>query len=375
MLIQQQLSADGDPGVAVKMHTVERDGVTYHRLGVPFVAPTWAVAEGNLYVGLYPQVVEQAVTQARGAKAGGRSILDADHFKPIAGYLKDQPVSAVSFVDLQQTAPGAYEMNLMLTQSLTGIGEMMSGEPVAPMLPPLSKLEPMLGPAWRVAWADDAGFHVHSVSPFPGSQMFGPQGGSNLQMTTMGVGVMLPALGAARRTARQIQSSTQARGIHQAQVIWAQSNRGRYTDDISDLYENDMFTAEYVISPMDPVSVPGDLSRWPEDRRRAWIRQNSAYILVPGLTDDLDVNKIAVFLDPDLAGGGGTTVTYNDNSTSWETDLRAVDAQLKKQTGMTMAQLAERQRNFKPAGPEAEDADADADAPVQPGRSPAPAPR
>ncbi|MEM6757438.1 MAG: prepilin-type N-terminal cleavage/methylation domain-containing protein, partial [Planctomycetota bacterium] len=37
------------------------------------------------------------------------------------------------------------------------------------------------------------------------------------------IGILLPALGAARRTARQMQSNTQVRGIHQSQVMYAQS--------------------------------------------------------------------------------------------------------------------------------------------------------
>ena len=39
------------------------------------------------------------------------------------------------------------------------------------------------------------------------------------------IGILLPALGAARRTARQLQNSTQLRGIHQGQIIFAQGNK------------------------------------------------------------------------------------------------------------------------------------------------------
>lgn len=38
------------------------------------------------------------------------------------------------------------------------------------------------------------------------------------------IGILLPALGAARRTARQMQNSTQLRGIHQGMVVYSQSN-------------------------------------------------------------------------------------------------------------------------------------------------------
>jgi len=42
------------------------------------------------------------------------------------------------------------------------------------------------------------------------------------------IGILLPALGAARRTTRQMQNGTQVRGIHQAMVIFAQGNNSYY---------------------------------------------------------------------------------------------------------------------------------------------------
>ncbi|MEM9346458.1 MAG: prepilin-type N-terminal cleavage/methylation domain-containing protein [Planctomycetota bacterium] len=42
------------------------------------------------------------------------------------------------------------------------------------------------------------------------------------------IAILLPALGSARRAAQKLQSSTQQRGIHQAMVIYSQSNKGWY---------------------------------------------------------------------------------------------------------------------------------------------------
>ena len=42
------------------------------------------------------------------------------------------------------------------------------------------------------------------------------------------IGILLPALGLARETARQMQSSTQVRGIHNALVTYAQGNKSYY---------------------------------------------------------------------------------------------------------------------------------------------------
>ena len=44
------------------------------------------------------------------------------------------------------------------------------------------------------------------------------------------VGILLPALGKARQSARQMKDATQVRGILQACVVWAGQNQGSYPD-------------------------------------------------------------------------------------------------------------------------------------------------
>jgi prepilin-type N-terminal cleavage/methylation domain-containing protein len=89
------------------------------------------------------------------------------------------------------------------------------------------------------------------------------------------IGILLPALGAARRTARQMQNNTQVRGIHQALVMFAQSNSDNfaglngdsqlYASDATDiqstgaggavatrfeiLLDKNFFSGDYIISP------------------------------------------------------------------------------------------------------------------------------
>jgi prepilin-type N-terminal cleavage/methylation domain-containing protein len=85
------------------------------------------------------------------------------------------------------------------------------------------------------------------------------------------IGILLPALGAARRTARQMQNSTQVRGIHTALVLFAQGNGTYYPgrtntgataaqhtgqaaplqveNRFRELLEDNYFTGEYAISP------------------------------------------------------------------------------------------------------------------------------
>src|SRR5690606_29496279 len=107
---------------------------------------------------------------------------------------------------------------------------------VAPgmLLPPLGLILPHLEPGGGVAWSAEDGLYARSYMPFPGASALSQNsmtfGGGGASMTAMGVGIMLPALGAARRTARQMQSNTQARGLHQSAIMWAQAHDEQFPD-------------------------------------------------------------------------------------------------------------------------------------------------
>ncbi|MEM1211283.1 MAG: prepilin-type N-terminal cleavage/methylation domain-containing protein [Planctomycetota bacterium] len=102
------------------------------------------------------------------------------------------------------------------------------------------------------------------------------------------IGILLPALGAARRSARQATNSTQLRGIQQGMVIFAQGNKSnfpgllgsgsvggdvdlnqdadntKYTSDLNGfntitrlaiMLEANTFTPEYIINPVDTAKT------------------------------------------------------------------------------------------------------------------------
>jgi prepilin-type N-terminal cleavage/methylation domain-containing protein len=86
------------------------------------------------------------------------------------------------------------------------------------------------------------------------------------------IGILLPALGAARRTARQMQSSTQVRGIQTGLVLYAQGNNSYFTGLTSaglansnilptaqgraaTLVQSNFFTTVYAQSPSEAVPL------------------------------------------------------------------------------------------------------------------------
>jgi len=350
MIIAQQLS---DQDMLIQIHTQEIQGIKLHSVPLMLAAPSWAVIGDRLVLGLYPQTVVASIDQAADNTTG--SLSDSEAFAPFKQRTAGLHLTSLSYIDLPRTAPSAYPLLLSLEHFGTSMASWMSGQPMPMILPPLNRLMPLLEPMSSHSWVDAQGWHHAHISPFPGAAFLSPQGASQMAIapTVTTVGVLLPALGAARRTARQMADSTQARGIHQSMIVMAQStepgpNGNRLlTDDISDLTESNSFTPDYALSAASGKSVPWDYAQWPEKERRNWVRLNADYILVPGLEEDLDPQVIALFLRPNIYNEPGDiirgTITYNDNSTSFEVGWEEIQDNLIRQTGMNIDQLIARQ--------------------------------
>ncbi|MEM6332919.1 MAG: DUF4190 domain-containing protein [Planctomycetota bacterium] len=181
------------------------------------------------------------------------------------------------------------------------------------------------------------------------------------------IGILLPALGAARRTARQMQSNTQIRGIHQAHVMFAHSNNRNFPGLTSAgelelnalepsgphgghpalrfqlLLEANYFTGEYLLSPVEsglsewtggPLQedqysfaalriAENNTSRntWHPDVVGEWSETLNTFAPVlgdrnTGIDPDLSVSSIHTELD---SGDWRGSVTYNDNHVVFET--------------------------------------------------------
>jgi len=142
------------------------------------------------------------------------------------------------------------------------------------------------------------------------------------------IGILLPALGAARKTARQMQNNTQVRGTHQAMVTYAQSNdsyfpggtkrttdwsstldslngdddsgNGNHTANrIQALLEGNFFTGDYVLAPVEEAST-------------AWT--------TAGLTDvgGVSYSYATLSVDPGADGGTGNATATGDLSREWQ---------------------------------------------------------
>ena len=199
------------------------------------------------------------------------------------------------------------------------------------------------------------------------------------------IGILLPALGAARRTSRQMANNTQLRGIHQSLVTYAQSNKrggndGYFTgvDASGNIHPNgpltghsgngkepgarvwpllagNFFTPEYTVNPADTATVELQIPAHGDIPPVAAINHSYAWLAIPGQSpppaagrrghgDTRDewketLNPSAVVLSDRAIGTGPADISSlwtewgsgdwrggvvrNDNSTAFETQTRS----------------------------------------------------
>ena len=193
--------------VHIRFHEVKTDGLTIHYLGVPFVEPCWAIKDGTLYAGLYPQVISAA---AKNAGRNGQSILQNERFVDLRKRLGGEKATSIQFLDLQQTAPDAYGLWLLITRA-SGFGDVLGVNAPPMVLPPLEKLTAHLSPAGQITWVDDQGLHARAIEPFPGSELIASDPWAMLASGYMtAIPVALPAFARARAQAEHVRAQPAA---------------------------------------------------------------------------------------------------------------------------------------------------------------------
>src|SRR5258706_5229639 len=186
--------------ITIAFNTSKQGDLTIHYLAVPFVAPSWAIKDGNLYVGLYPQVVSGA---AEHVTSKAPSILDNAAFVAMRKRLGGERVTAISFTDLPKTTAEGYQEVLMLSRVYLGMADMFGAKTPALVLPTLAKLMPHVTPAAAVAWSDTTGWPLKQITPFPGTDILasGGMGSAMAVEQAMTAGFLLPSLSRARMSA------------------------------------------------------------------------------------------------------------------------------------------------------------------------------
>ncbi len=296
--------------------TREPSGLKIHYLAIPLIAPAWAIKDGNLYVGLYPQTVSAAAAFTSGK---GASIQDNPAFAALRKRLETGAqkgkvaVSGFGFADLPRTAPESYQTLLALSRLMTGVGDLM-GAPAPALFPaPLPALMPHLAPAGSITWTDDDGWHMRAISPFPGSELFGGGAamgpGMAMQAPVM-LGILLPSLNRARTTANRVKSASNLRQIGMGCALYANEHRGKYPPDLAELVKTQDLGAMVFVHPDSDKRPPVGA---PMAELAPWVMANSDYVYVgAGKTSSSAPDDVLAYERPGINGNDGINTLFAD---------------------------------------------------------------
>lgn len=304
--------------MTLAFRTTKVGDIEVNYFAVPFVAPSWTVRDGNLYIGLYPQTVAAA---AGHVASKGPSILENEAYAAVRKRLGGQPPTAVHFADLPKTAPASYPTLLMMLRMGTGFGDIL-GAPVPEMiLPPLDKLLAHLTPAGSVAWSDAAGLHYRTINPFPGASVLETEYNIMAGQGAVMVSILLPALNAAKERANRVKCAVNLKQIGTGCILYANDNKGRYPATLGDLVDADLNPDVFVCPASGTAIPPPDIGRDPR-RAKDWINANADYVYLGGVgPGKVNINHPA---DTVLAHEKfenheeeGINILFNDGHVEW----------------------------------------------------------
>jgi len=268
-----------EPGAAARVQFAQTKAgdLTLHYLAIPAVGPTWAVKDGNLYLGLYPQAVIGAVEQAAGK--GGR-ILDAPAFVAARKRAGGERANALMFADLPRTAADTYPLMLAIDRVYAGILSATGTEPVEGMtIPPLNRLMPHLSPLAIAASKDADGWAYRRICPFPGSEGLATQlhalTGQGQQLNL--IPVVLPALAKARAQARSVACMANLRQVTMGLIMYQTDKKGFLPDDLGQLV-----TGKYMpVGQVFRCPAAGAAAEAPPqdpETLAAWVKAHATYV-------------------------------------------------------------------------------------------------
>jgi hypothetical protein len=341
-LAETELQGSGAP---MGMSSNERDGTTVYTLTTPVASPSWAVDGDVLMLGISPNALrlasewmEQPEADSLGASEAWTTLWDRLDV--------DAEPNGIMYADLERSAPMVWQTYQMGLALIAGEFNRETGENLFELLPDLSEVTPHLGPAANASWTDDAGYHVRTISPFPGSLLYSQEGAFGLVTSgsplfvPLTVGWMVPAAVTTRGAAMEMQAASNIRQISFAMIRHAQRQRepgkpAPMTSDLSELLSGQTLRPEHLVAP--DREVPAAPLDNPQQLRQ-WVQQHSSYVIVPGLTDAMDTRQVAIFGKPSHFPGPSVPVAFGDGRAE-RLGVERLRELVQEQTGDTLDEL------------------------------------
>ncbi|MCB9856056.1 MAG: hypothetical protein H6818_10255 [Phycisphaerales bacterium] len=258
------------------------------------VAPAWAVRDGRLIMGLYPQMVASTLDRLAEGNLRDTSILANEDFKKARSVLGDLGTS-FTYTNTTDGVRALYPFALIAGQ----IGAAMAqGEGIdidVTAIPSLRTLEKYIHGQVQFTQTNGDGTLVTSYGAIPfGVNSMAP---ASVMVAPMTAAILLPSLSRARELSKRTVCAADLRGIGQAMYIHAQDD-GRFPSDFQTLIDENNITTKMLICPS-TNHVVGDAL-------------DACYVIVPGQTTYSDPSNVLVYERRENHDGEGVNVLFQD---------------------------------------------------------------
>ncbi|MGI9012807.1 MAG: hypothetical protein ACR2GY_00990 [Phycisphaerales bacterium] len=256
----EALKEQADGWVSFRNRTINgQDMMTLSFLGLPVpLEISWAMQGGYLWIAASPQALLGATAHV---KAGGPSLLDNANFKAgVPGHLED--AMSVDFADTPRMLRDGYGLSSAMMSALASGVSSRDGSRVADMILPTY---PVLAKGARatvgIGWIDGNDFRYHAEADRSVVvNVVGAMGNVSAiyagAAASIGMGVLLPAIGKARESAQQTKSAVQLRQISMAAITYEQLHEAM-PNGTHRLIDGEYITAELLSSPFGPAADGG----------------------------------------------------------------------------------------------------------------------
>ncbi len=319
-LANSQLSGpDRSSVVDIDQKTVR--GVDITSAVTKVAAPTFAVKNKVLYVGLSPDAVVAAANIPD--VSAGRDILHSDVFKSAMNGLAPGDGGSFFYSDVSSTAADAYEKFPEEQKQLQKTLKQFDIDLPAIEFPSLGEIKPHLSPIVSVTWADAEGIHSRSVTPFPGCALLMGDSQEMLAATTTASAIgsiARPAIMAERERVRRTQCASNERQLGVAMMLYSKDNHDQLPPDLGTLITSQDLSATLVLCPSALTKLPPNFDAMLKADKANWINDNSDYVYIgKGLNlSDATASRQLIMFEKDAAhGGSGMNLLFSDGSTEF----------------------------------------------------------
>jgi prepilin-type processing-associated H-X9-DG protein len=327
-----------DEDVMISVRQTKVGDLEVHYVSVPVVAPAWAIKDGHLYFGLFPQSVVAAAAHVAEKRL---SVLENEAFTDLRNRLAQRQgatgTNSIMFADLSKTAGHSYPTFLAIAQFGIGMGDMFGLELPGMILPPLHRIQRHLSPAGAVSWTDDAGWHYRTSSPFVGSEILATEANVVLMQQATAVSILLPALNAAKERANRVKCASNMRQIAQGLLLYANDNKGKYPPDLGTLaaaLKDELHWSVFGCPTVGVMDAPGrdvlaDVAKYEQ-----WVNENAHYVYLGAkLHAGAAAESIILYEHDDNHEQEGMNVVFNDGHVEWFTYDAATELIQKQDAG------------------------------------------